>query len=195
VIVVEPPPPAPAPPAPAARRKIGALVLNARTRAVGRRRLELRFELARPARVGVAGELYGRVVARAAARRLVPGDQRLELAIDPRRRPKRLRFVTRELATTAPVLHTSATRDGEALLARVSAPAAGTVRLRATAAGAPAATRTATLRAGVRTAVRLALPRALRRHELLVRFDFTPASGGAKLAAQRIVAAPRSAAR
>jgi hypothetical protein len=202
--ITVPAPPAPEPPAPAvAAQQIGALITAPQSRAVGRDRIAVRFELARPARVGLAGELYGRVVARARVRTMVPGDQEIVLHVDPRRRPKRLRFATHELALTAPTLTTAVTRAGDGIAVRVAAPLAGAVTLTVVAAGGPAARaqRTVTLSGAATRTLHLALPGALRSRALTVGFAFRAvrgAAGPSTLAAQRLLdplAAPRRAQR
>jgi hypothetical protein len=134
----------------------------------------------------------------------VPGDQEIVLRVDGRRRPKRLRFATRELALTAPTLTTEVARAGDGITAKVTAPLAGSVTLtvapRTTAASATrtVAARTLALRApaAMRT-LHVTVPAAYRSRGLTVRFAFRAepgAKGPSALAAQRLLdplAAPR----
>ncbi|HTE59137.1 MAG TPA: hypothetical protein VK631_02230 [Solirubrobacteraceae bacterium] len=171
-----------------------ALVARSTVRNRGRRLLELRFRLARPARVGVSGELHGRVVARTKARRLEPGDQLLRMRVRERWRPGKLRLSTRELAPDAPTLRASAARSGTRLRTRVTAPGAGmlTVVARTASGQALARTRTRLAAAGPMPA-KLRLPPRGRRTEVVVTFAYAGARGVAprRLGYVRRLPAPR----
>jgi hypothetical protein len=91
------PPPEVDQPEQRARRPPRPLITKVTVRVLGRHRIELRFRLARRARVGVVGRRHGRRVAQAALRTLRPGRRAIELRVDPRRWPTSLRFTTREL--------------------------------------------------------------------------------------------------
>jgi hypothetical protein len=137
----------------------------------GSRALRLDFQLARPAKVGVAAELRGRDVGQAKLTKLDPGDARLILRFDPKRRPGRLRFRTVELAPDAPTLAGVAGRAGATVAATATLPAAGRLRVSVLRAGRVVARRTVRGRGGPVTAA-VPVPRTARRGELEVRFSY-----------------------
>jgi hypothetical protein len=105
-IFVDPPPaPASAPRAKVHVKRRGPLIRRVRARALGPRRLVVRFVLTRPARVQLVAELRGRVLAHSPQRRLAPGPAQLTLTLPRRFRPSRVRFRAHELASATPSRH------------------------------------------------------------------------------------------
>lgn len=85
-------------------RRLRSLISHVTTKLKGRRTLEIRFRLARPATIGVAALRKKRAVACARPAKMRPGSHRIKLRLNPRRWPTRLKMITREQGAKAPAV-------------------------------------------------------------------------------------------
>lgn len=117
LLLAPPPVEVATPPAPVAQtvRPQKAVLSKVRSKLRGRT-LRISFTVRRTARIGLEARRGSRVVARSGLKRLRPGRRALELRLNPRRWPTRLRFVIRE-GTVAPQ------EDGNAVTTGTVAPA------------------------------------------------------------------------